>query len=232
MASEEALQGDQAVWALNTVNRDAAVNYLFEANLKFTQAQDGEDKAGAIAYYQDPNNFVIVGFDRVADNWYCHVKEAGVDAIYSGGYGGSVDYSVYHKIRVTKNGGNFDIRIDDMIPPNHTSISTAFTGAGLPGIYTDHAAAAFDGIVYTIGWDEYDSGITGWGDNVGGIPETGTWSTGSTGITMADGTGYIFKGDLMQELEFSAQVYKEGATEGSMGLAIAVDGSNYLIVRQ
>jgi len=48
---------------------------------------------------------------------------------------------------------------------------------------------------------------------------------------MANGTGYIFKGDLMQESEFSSQVYKAGATDGSMGLAIAVDGSNYLIIR-
>ncbi|RKX39568.1 MAG: hypothetical protein DRP64_14070, partial [Verrucomicrobia bacterium] len=181
VASEEALQGDQAVWALNTVNRDAATHYLIEANLKFTQAQDGEDKAGVLAYYEDASNFVIVGFDRVADTWYCHVKEVGVDTITAGSYGGSVDYGVYHKIRVTKNSNRFDVRIDDMIPPGFSIVNTGFTEAGLPGIYTDHTAAAFDGIIYTIGWDEFDAGTTGWGDNVNGVPVVGSWSVAATG---------------------------------------------------
>ena len=230
VANEEAVQSDQGAWALNTVNRDAAANYLIEANLKFTEVQDAEDKAGVLAYYEDANNFVIVGFDRFADNWYCHVKEGGVDSVTAGNYAGSMNYSAYHKIRVTKNAGTFDVRIDEMIPPGFTPVATGF-GAGTPGIYTDHTAAAFDGIIYTIGWDEYDSGVQGWGDNVGGLPETGTWTTGSTGITMANGTGYIFKGDLMQESEFSAQVYKAGGADASMGLAIAVDTANYLIAR-
>lgn len=234
VASKEAVQSDQSAWALNTVNRDSATNYLIEANVKMTEAQDAEDKAGVLAYYEDADNFAIVGLDRStgygADSWYCHVKENGADTIYSGGYGGSLDYSVYHKIRVTKNGGNFDIRIDDMIPPGHSTIATAFTGAGIPGIYTDHAAAAFDGIIYTIGWDEFDTGVTGWGDNINGVPMAGSWSVGANGITMASGTGYTFKGDLMPEYEFATQVYKEGATDGKMGIfAVAIDAANYVI---
>ncbi|MDF7826870.1 family 43 glycosylhydrolase [Pontiellaceae bacterium B12227] len=231
--NEEAHQGDQDAWALCTVNRDAAANYLIEANVKFTEAQDAEDKAGILAYYADANNWVIVGLDRSsgygADGWYCHVKEGGVNTIYGGGYAGSIDYSVYHKIRVTKSAGQFDIRIDDMIPPGHSAISTALTGAGLPGIYTDHAAAAFDGIIYTIGWDEYDSGISGWGAAESGTPSTGSWSVDTNGITMAAGTGYTFKGDLMAEYEFATQVYKEGLVEGSMGIyAVAIDDDNYV----
>ncbi|RKX36991.1 MAG: hypothetical protein DRP64_17835, partial [Verrucomicrobia bacterium] len=229
VSNEEAVQGNQGAWALITVNRDVAANYLVEANLRFSETQDGEDKAGVLAYYQDASNFVLVGFNRVLDEWYVHVKEAGADTTYSGSYGGSMDYDVYHKIRVVKNGNQFDVRIDDMIPPNHSTISTSFPGEGIPGIYTDHAAAAFDGIIYTIGWDEYDSGVTGWSGNVNGIPEVGSWSVGTNGITMADGTGHTFKGDLMLEYEFAAQIYKEGATEGRMGFyAVAVDTNNYM----
>ena len=228
VANEEAQQTDQNAWAFNTVNRDAARNYLIEANLKFTQGADSEDKAGVLAFYQDANNYVLVGLNRATDDWYMHVREGGVDTVTAGNYGGSVNYGVYHKIRVTKNLGTFDVRIDDMIPPGFAPAVTGL-GVGLPGIYTDHTAAAFDGIVYTIGWDEYDSGIAGWGPGV--IPQLGTWTPGSTGITMADGTGYIFKGDLMQEFEFSAQVYKEDTANGRMGLAIAVDTANYLIAK-
>jgi len=217
VANEEALQTDQNVWARNPVNRTGAVNYLFEANLKFNAALDGEDKAGVLAYYQDADNYVMVGLNRVVDDWYVHVREGGVNTIHSGDNGGHINYGVYHKIRVAKNNGTFDVRLDETIPPGFTPVVTGF-GAGRPGLYTDHAAAAFDGIIYTIGWDEYDRGVTGWGDNINGVPVAGSWGIGTGGITMADGTGYTFKGDLMPEYEFAAQVYKEGANEGSMGL--------------
>jgi len=229
VASEEALQSDQNVRAFNPVSRAEAVNYLIEANLKFTASQDGEDKAGILAYYQDADNYVIAGLNRVLDDWYVHVREGGVNTIYSGGNGGSVNYGVYHKIRVTKNGGTFDVRLDETIPSGFTPVVTGF-GAGRPGLYTDHAATAFDGVIYTIGWDEFDSGITGWGANPGGVPEIGSWSVGADGITMAAGTGYTFKGDLMDEYEFATQVYKAGAASGKMGVvAVAIDLDNYMI---
>ncbi|RKX34621.1 MAG: hypothetical protein DRP64_19925, partial [Verrucomicrobia bacterium] len=220
VANEEALQSDQNIFAINTVNRDAAANYLTEANLKFTAAQDGEDKAGVLAYYQDINNFVLVGFDRVGDAWYVQAKENGIDTFQWQTNGGSVNYDVYHKIRVTKNAGTFDVRIDDMIPPDFSPVDTIFTGAGLPGLFTFNTAGAFDGIVYTIGWDEFDSGVQGWNEMAG------TRSYGTGGVTVNN--GYVHKGDLMSEYEFSAQVYQVSG-DGHMGLAaVAVDGNNYV----
>ena len=232
----EARQNSQNCFSFNLVNRDTAAFYLFEANVKMTAAQDSEDKAGVVAYYENADSWMIVGLDRSlgygADNWYCHVRDNGADTVYSGAYGGSLDYSVYHKIRVIKNGGSFDIRIDDMIPPGHTTITTSFTGAGRPGLYSNHAPAAFDGVIYTIGWDEYDNGITGWGASDIGTPPVGSWTVAADGFTQSLETGvnYIYKGDEMAEYEFSAQVAKAGSNNGKMGIVpVSIDSGNYLI---
>jgi len=184
-----------------------------------------------LAYYQDDNNWMIVGLDRYNDSWYYHKKENGIDAVSGASYSGGIDYTVFHKIRVEKNGSDFHVRIDDQTPPSYSSpISTVFSGTGIPGLYADHAATAYDGIIYTIGWDEYDSGITEWGD--GALPMLGTWSIASDGLTQSletAGSKYIFKGDLMPQYEVSTQVYKSGTADGTMGfLPVVVDASNYL----
>ena len=236
IAANQARQLAQNSFTFNTVNRDAATNYLIEANVKFIDPVDAEDKCGVLAFYQDDNNWVIVGFDRStgygADNWYAHVKEAGVDTVYSGGYAGSVDYSVYHKIRVEKNGSDFHLRIDNRTPPGYAGpISTVLTGAGTPGLYADHAAAAYDGIIYTIGWDEYDNTVTAWGNSINAVAQVGNWFTDSAGIhqSLETGSNYTFKGDLMREYQFSTQVTKDGVANGSMGIfAVAIDLDNYL----
>lgn len=234
----QARQLDQSSFSLTTVHRNSSVNYLFEANVKFTEARDAEDKCGVVAYYKDSNNWMIVGLDRSlypggsADNWYCHKKENGVDTVVAGGYAGSVNYGVYHKFRIEKNGSSFKIRIDDKIPPGHSgTVSTLFSAAGIPGLYTDHAAAAFDGAIYTVGWDEYDGGVQGWAGTDGGVPAAGNWTYAADGIaqSLTSGLHYIFKGDLMPEYEFSAQVTKSGSAEGSMGIMpVVIDTANYL----
>jgi GH43 family beta-xylosidase/regulation of enolase protein 1 (concanavalin A-like superfamily) len=229
----QAKQVSQTDFSFNTVNRSPAANYLIEANVKFTDPADNEDKCGVLAYYGDDNNWMIVGLDRYNDNWYCHIRQAGVDTVVGGGYGGSMNYNVYHKIRVEKNASQFHIRIDDKTPPGYNGpVNTAFSEKGLPGLYADNAAAAYDGVIYTIGWDEYDSYVTGWKDSSAGVAKTGNWTYSSGGIsqTSQSGMNYIFKGDLMPEYEFTAQVTKSGTADGSMGIfPVCIDMDNYLV---
>lgn len=236
VSNSEAFQGDQSTWSFNLANRTAATNYLFEANMRFAQEIDSEDKAGVVAFYQDSENYVLAGLDRSPagshDNWYVHVREKGADTVYAGTFKGSLDSSVYHKIRITKNGAMFDFRIDEIIPPEFAAVKTNFSGPGNPGLFTDHASAVFDGIIYTIGWDEYDDTITGWSDARLDVSQTGTWTVAHNGIMMEKGTGRALKGDLMPFYEFSAQVYRVGSEKGLMGLvAAAVDSENYLIAQ-
>ncbi len=230
---EQAFQSNQSTFSFNLVNRQPATNYIFEANVKMPELRDEEDKAGVVAYYKDSNNWMIIGVDRSenynGDNWYCHLKTDTSEGVV--GYGkfeGSFDYSVYHKIRVERNGKVFRILFDDVLPPNYSDIETDFSEPGVPGLYSDHAAAYYDGIIYTIGWDEFDESISGWGDGTGGITQAGTWSVNGDGLNTTN-SGRIFKGDLMAEYEFSVQLYKEDASNGSMGVyPVIADKNNYL----
>lgn len=236
VANGEASQTAPNDWTFNLVNRLSATNYLIEANVRF-DAVDTEDKAGVLAYYADDNNWMIIGFDRIGDNWYAHKKEAGVDQVVGwGSFSGSMDWNAYHKIRVEKNGSTFHVLINDMTPPNYSAISTGFTGLGLPGLYADHGEASFDGVIYTIGWDEYNSKVEGWGNAYLGFPQAGTWAYASDGIhsQTVSGAAYTFKGVPMPEYEFTAQVYRTmavpvDANPHSMGvMPVAIDANNYL----
>ncbi len=233
ISNYQAEQLSQTDFSFNTINRTPASNYLIEANVKFIEPADNEDKCGLLAYYKDDNNWMIVGLDRYNDNWYYHMKEAGIDTVVGGVYSGSIKYNLYHKIRVEKNDSQFHIMIDDCVPPNYTGpVNTSFLAKGLPGLYSDNAAAAYDGVIYTIGWDEYNSRVTGWTDSLSGVPKTGNWTYSSSGITqtITSGMNYIFKGDLMPEYEFSVQLTRSGTSNGSMGIfPVSIDMNNYLV---
>ncbi len=230
----QAQQVSQSCFSFNLVNRDPATHYLFEANVQMTEPRDNEDKAGVVAYYKNATNWVIVGLDRSlgygADGWYCHVVTDDFDGVIAGGgFGGSLDYSAYHKIRVERNGTVFRVWIDDVLPPGFSTIETDITEPGVPGIYANHAAAVYDGILYTIGWDEYDSGITGWGNGVNNNTQTGSWSVNNDGMTAGAGSNVTYKGDLMGDYEFSTHIYQSGAANGFMGtVPVAIDSDNYL----
>lgn len=234
VSSQQAYQSGHTCFAFNLVNRDPAVNYLFEANVKMPWPQDNEDKAGVVAYYKDANNWVIIGVDRSlgygADSWYCHVKtDATNRVVASGRFNGTFDYSVYHKIRVERNGTVFRVWIDDVLPPGFSAIDTGIAEPGVPGLYADHAAAYYDGIIYTVGWDEHDNRTGGWGSGVHDNTQLGIWAAGIDGLSLTSQNGTVYKGDLMGTYEFSAQLYKAGTSENQMGVvAVAIDSNNLL----
>ena len=231
--NNEAYQSSESCFSFNLVNRKPAKNYLFEANVKMCDPQDSEDKAGIVAYYKDSQNWMIIGFDRSlgynADGWYCLVSTDDYHGVIAtGGFNGKLDYSVYHKIRVEKNDSIFKIWIDDVLPPGFSDIVTDITDAGVPGIYSDHSSAVYDGIIYTIGWDEYDDNITGWGNGVNNN-QAGSYTVGNDGLKTVNSYNNIYKGDLMPEYEFSTHVYKIDIKNNKMGvIAVAIDQSNYL----
>ena len=127
----------QNSFSFNTVNREKDTNYLIEANVNFDAPAGIAGKAGVLAYYKDSNNWMVVGLDRsVGGGWYYAKYENAVLNVVSGVLWSEFDFSIYHKIKVTKNGSSFDIRIDDRIPPSYSGqVSTTFDSEGMRHLY-------------------------------------------------------------------------------------------------
>lgn len=214
-----------------------AKNYLVEVNVKLTDLYPPGEKAGITAYYNDPNNQIVVAIDQKNGNWFYNKIEDGNSTVTAYSLAGDFDYNVYHNIRVTKNNADFYVWIDELPAPGNPSISTGFDQAGLPGLYTQNAKANFDGFIYTIGWDECDEQITGWGSSFDGHNPTGSWSLSGAGISATNsGTvNRIYKGDMLSEYEFMAQVSRNSEIPAdsephNMGIyPIFIDGDNWMI---
>ncbi len=213
-----------------------ARHYLAEVNIKLTDVYPPGEKAGLMAYYEDADNWLAVALDQKNGAWYSYKMEAGAATVVGYPLPAEFDYNIYHNIRVTKNHNRFDVWIDQRPAPANPVISTNFAGEGLPGLYTQEARASFDGFIYTIGWDEWDHGITGWGQAACGTASGGTWQVGPDGLESSDeeGSGRIFKGDLLKQYEFMAQMTSSSTVlpDGNvhrMGLyAVYTDAQNWL----
>ena len=80
-----------------------------------------------------------------------------------------------HTLQVRKNSGHFSISLHgiDLLPGK--PLITECLAPGVPGLYCNGSQAAFDGVRYTIGWDEHDEFITGWGEADDGTAFGGEW---------------------------------------------------------
>ncbi len=214
-----------------TLNNKKADNLLAEANVKII----GSGTRAGLCVVKDGTDWLRVGFDQSANKWfYQRMNDSTYDtanyALPSG-----FNYQAYHKIQLQKNGNTVYIRIDDIPAPALNSISVNFDGAASPELFTDNAQAAFDGVIYTIGWDEWNGRVQSWGSTKSGVLLTGVWNYGSWGIDQLETNGmkYIFKGDLMQEYEIDVRcaVKTPNANAGRrVGIfPVAIDANNYLV---
>lgn len=219
------------------IKSKAAKNYLAEVSVELIDEYTPGEKAGITAYYEDANNWMIVALDQKNEAWFYNKMESGTSSVTGYGLPNDFDYNVYHNLRVTKNNSTFRVWIDEIPAPSNPVISTNFTGEGLPGLYTQVARANYDGFIYTIGWDEYDDQITGWGSADAGASQTGSWSTTSNGIeaTNSGTTNRTYKGDLLDQYEFMTQITRTSivptdANPHTMGVyAIYADSNNWMI---
>ena len=94
---------------------------------------------------------------------------------------------------------------------------------GRSGLFTNGACAAFDGVVYTRGWDEWGEQITAWQS------KTGNWRSNAEGLaaTTSD-AAQAFKGDALDAYEFSVQI--EPGTGRAGVYAVWVDEQDFLRV--
>lgn len=205
-----------------------AAHYLFEAGVKMDQRTA---RAGIYAWWQDEDNSLKIVLDQAHKKW-AYILKAGAKAeTFSFPLPRDFNYQVYHTLCVFKNAGDFTLSIDGLPAPENPVIkATAFSGKGIPGLYTEGENTAFDGVLYTIGWDEFDKAITGWSSSSQGDNHKGSWSVSEEGISQSDvpGENMVFKGDMLNEYEVSLQVTTED-NKGSAGIyAVYTDDNNYL----
>jgi len=209
-----------------SIKSDAAANYLFEANVK--NAEGGKAKAGVYAYKQNDNNWLRIFFNVGTKAWQYECMENGKQRTQSFALPKDFNFNVYHKITVYKNTTEFSVRIDDLPAAGNSIIKTVFSQKGLPGIFTKNAKASFDGIIYTIGWDEFDNNINGWSSLNKATQQN--WKVSNEGLTQTNSAGEqsAFKGDYLQAYDFSVQIKNTTAT-GSTGVyAMYADESNFV----
>ena len=206
----------------------AGTHLLFQAGLRF--AGEGDGRIGFVIEEAEGDGRLSVALNREEETWQWRGQGG---ATRSFDLPSDFDYSAYHRLRLTKNAGRVHVSIDGRPAPGSPVIAVDLNGNVQPGLFTDGAAGAFDGVTYTRGWDEYDHRISGWR----GLGSKDAWTADSTGLHQArtEGTHRAVKGDLLQRYEFSAQMYGSLAADTvrasvrQMGvLPVYVDDENWL----
>jgi beta-xylosidase len=203
----------------------AARHYLFEINLLITKKNGG--KAGIIAYRKDNNNWLKIGLNAASRTWFYQYNQNGKLLEKNFAVSADFDFSVYHQLTLFRNDGQFNFQIDGRPAPGASYINFNIDAASRPGIFADKTPVFFDGILYTIGWDEYDSNITGW--NKAGSKQ---WRITGDGLQINAGSeSSVFKGEFLDNYEFSTQISPSGFA-GTAGVYAAYeDEQNFIRCR-
>jgi GH43 family beta-xylosidase len=189
-----------------TIPSVPAMHYYFEAGVKTSGAADG-----VIAWQADENNLLKITLDAHAKKWHYLLVRNGAREAHEFPLPPDFRAGVYHTIAVFKNHSAFYVLIDNIPAPQKPVIETDFTSRGLPGICSDSQGAEFDGITYTVGWDEYGGNIRGWEES-------------------ADVKGLHLKGDLLDSYELSMQLSAGAGGQKSSIYPIYVSKDNFLRV--
>lgn len=218
------------------------MNYLYETGIRFPKT--GKGSVGVVAW-SDGEFDLIISINPSQKTWSYHVEPGSLAPKkyklppafnFLDQPPGMKDMdNPMHQLRVTKNGGYFGVELNgiDLLPGK--PIMTKMTAPGVPGFYCKNSAAEFDGVVYTIGWDEHNQYVTGWGAAADGTPSGGDWRQDrDLGIEQRSHSeiGRAFKGDLLDQYEFTLNVQLDRIEEGKERLygvfPVFADRDNYL----
>jgi hypothetical protein len=225
--------------------------YLFETTIQFPGANSGP--AGVIAY-RDGNQGLAIFLDPKRHKWGYSLSPSQPNRMrwialprsfsFRHADGGGVG----HRMRVEKNGTYFEIYLDGLHLTQKRPLMSDFPGVGVPGLIAEGDGVAFDGVVYTLGWDEYGKRVNGWGAAADGTPVAGEWIFSPVEIqhgaevmkhacleqrdrskTPAMG----FKGDLLDAYEFTVNARLDRLLGDSRDrfygvFPVFVDRDNYL----
>lgn len=232
--NSELKQTDSLSKTVTFIKSHVASNYLFKAGVRNDSYKKGD--AGIIGYYFNPANYLEIGFNQIEGIWYSRLLTDGKEELKKNKLAGEFNFNAYHSITVLKNDKRFEILIDNNPAPGNNILNSSYREKGIPGLFTENCKATFDGVIYTPGWDEFDTSITGWNNSEKGEKMNGKWVVSENGICQSEEKGIFstFKGDLLDQYEFGAQVYSNlnGKDQSDYGLSgiypVYIDEDNYL----
>jgi GH43 family beta-xylosidase len=224
VSSEEAkLTGSNALDVL--LNVSPATHYLFETGIRC-----GSKSAGIYACYLDQSNYLKILLNRDVQALQVETRHDGRNNVRNIKLPAGFNFDVYHTITVRKNSSRFYLELDGIkFGAASDFVEPAFIGKAVPGLYSEPGNTAFDGIIFTKGFDEYDKYFSGWTDAPGIEPGT-KWTVNSSGLTGngKPGISALVKGDVLDSYEFSVQVTSKDTT-GKAGIYAAyIDSNNYV----
>jgi hypothetical protein len=195
-------------------DKHAGVYYLFEAGIKTS------DEAGIIAWWKDRENWIRVGLDKKNFCWYVESFSNGVKKSDKKPRFPDFSFNLYNSLRIERNADVFQVSIDDLRAPGNFSFGIPeVKEKGVPGLFTEKGTSAFEGITYTLGWDEFDDQINAW-DN---------YKVSVDGIRpLSAGKEETLKGDFLSRYEYTLQV-TNSENKGMAGVyPLYIDENNYV----
>jgi hypothetical protein len=216
----------------------AGEQFLLEVGIHFPQESTGE--AGICLAAED---------SRLAEDIWLSLKPAEkVLQVISGPHSPILfnfnlpsDWNpqVFHPLRIELNSDRLHIELDDLpvTPPEGLKLST--TGLRKPNFYTENSKAVFDGVTYTLGWDEWDERITGWESQnlFDSTREPARMTLNGLLLNAPHRDNAVFKGTPLDHYEFSCLIKMDTTTKpdesanGTTGIyAGYVDADNWVKV--
>ena len=221
------------------VRAPRAAHYLFSVGVR--SLGDHQAPYGMVAWHRNEQNWLRITLDPKNLAWRRQTCREGT--VESAGHAlpANFDFSVEHTLRLVNNGGLFDLWIDQVRVAETKRWIGGPMAPGRVGLLSEGALAAYDGVLYTIGWDEYGSTITDW-QVFDGLPEKAKSRPGAAlrggpnGLSLdaSSGRTSCWKGEVLDEYEFMVHVSAEkirsvSDVEPRMGIyALYADPRNYL----
>ncbi len=228
--------------AMAYLDQSPALNYLFETGIRFPLK--GKGSAGVVAWSNGEHS-LLISINPSKKTWEYRMEPGTLMPkrfklpksfkLLEVPPGVKTSEAPLHRLQVRKNGEYFGLYLDGINLLPGKPLITQITGPGVPGFYCNDSTAEFDGITYTVGWDEHDEYITGWGASHDDASSGGEWRLHrDTGLEqrLHFKVGRAFKGDLLNQYEFSANLRTTELEEGEGRLygvfPVYVDKDNYL----
>ena len=196
----------------------AARTYLFEAGVK-TQTE-----AGVTIWWKDRLNYMRIGLDAGQNIWYFLESRDGVERKQSFPLSPDFKWGAYHSLRAERNMDCLKVWLDEIPAPGQFLFTGLTDEAGIPGVFSNGGASAFDGVTYTIGFDDYDAVMPRWETVEGNYVQT------DKGLQTRSDKAVAVKGELLEDYEFEVQVTNH-SDKGKAGIfPLYIDSQNYLKV--